>query len=112
VHVTPRPVAVPAGGKVALFDPKGETAALLARHGVGCRRIGANADLSGFDLLIVGKEAFTADGPGPEVSRVRDGLKVVVFEQTARVLEERLGFRVAESGLREVFPRVPDHPLL
>src|SRR5207248_7788293 len=40
------------------------------------------------------------------------GLKVIVFEQTAKVLEERLGFRVAEYGLREVFPRVPDHPLL
>jgi hypothetical protein len=37
---------------------------------------------------------------------------VVVFEQTPKALEERLGFRVAEYGLREAFPRVPDHPLL
>ena len=44
--------------------------------------------------------------------RVRDGLRVVVFEQTAEVLEKRFGFRVAEYGLRWVFPRVPDHPLL
>ena len=28
------------------------------------------------------------------------------------MLEKRLGFRVAEYGLRQVFPRVPDHPLL
>jgi hypothetical protein len=27
-------------------------------------------------------------------------------------LEKRLGFRVVEYGLRQVFPRVPDHPLL
>ena len=72
----------------------------------------ANADLSGYDVLIVGKEALTPDGPGPDVGRVRDGLKVIVFEQTAKVLEERFGFRVAEYGLRQVFPRVPDHPLL
>jgi hypothetical protein len=39
-------------------------------------------------------------------------LKVLVFEQTAEVLERRLGFRVAEYGLRQVFPRVPDHPAL
>ena len=52
------------------------------------------------------------DGPGPDLSRVRDGLKVLVFEQTAEVLEKRLGFRIAEYGLRQVFPRVPDHPLL
>src|SRR5262249_35705296 len=44
--------------------------------------------------------------------RVRDGLKVIVFEQTAAVLEQRFGFRVAEYGLRQVFRRVPDHPLL
>jgi hypothetical protein len=43
---------------------------------------------------------------------VRDGLKVVVFEQPAKVLQERLGSRVAGYGLREVFPRVPDHPAL
>jgi hypothetical protein len=43
---------------------------------------------------------------------VRDGLKVVVFEQSAKVLEERLGFRTTEYGLRQVFRRVPDHPLL
>ncbi len=43
---------------------------------------------------------------------MRDGLKVVVFEQSAKVLEERFGFRVAEYGLRQVFPRVGDHPLL
>ena len=43
---------------------------------------------------------------------MRDGLKVIMFEQTAEVLEKRFGFRVAEYGLRQVFKRVPDHPLL
>ena len=43
---------------------------------------------------------------------MRDGLKVIVFEQTSEVLEKRFGFRVAEYGLRQVFRRVPDHPLL
>ncbi len=52
------------------------------------------------------------DGAAPALKRVRDGLKVVVFEQTAEVLEKRLGFRVEEYGLRQVWPRVPDSPLL
>ena len=43
---------------------------------------------------------------------MRDGLKVVVFEQTAEVLEQRLGFRVAQYGLRQAFMRIPGHPLL
>jgi beta-galactosidase len=103
----PRPVS-----KIALFDPPGQTTKLLADLGVACQRVDAAADLSGFDVLLIGKSALTVDGPAPVLKRVRDGLKVVVFEQTADVLEKRLGFRVEEYGLRQVWPRVPDSPLL
>ena len=80
--------------------------------GVACQPVEAAADLSGFDVLLIGKGALTVDGPAPALKRVRDGLKVVVFEQTGEVLEKRLGFRVEEYGLRQVWPRVPDSPLL
>ena len=43
---------------------------------------------------------------------MRDGLKVLMLEQTSDALEKRLGFRVQEYGLRHVFERVPDHPIL
>ncbi len=85
---------------------------MLAGLGVTCQPVDAAADLSGFDVLLIGKGALTVDGPAPDLKRVRDGLKVVVFEQTAEVLEKRLGFRVEEYGLRQVWPRVPDSPLL
>ena len=104
---TPRPVS-----KLALFDPPGQTTRLLAGLGVTCQPVGATTDLSGFDVLVIGKGALTVDGAAPALKRVRDGLKVVVFEQTAPVLEQRLGFRVEEYGLRQVWPRVPDSPLL
>jgi hypothetical protein len=103
----PRPLS-----KIALFDPPGQTAKLLAGLGVACQPVDAAADLSGFDVLLIGKSALTADGPAPVLKRVRDGLKVVVFEQTGEALEKRLGFRVEEYGLRQVWPRVPDSPLL
>jgi beta-galactosidase len=112
VNVLPSPSAPPAVGKIALFDPKGETGKLLTGMNVWFQPVEATADLSPYDVLIVGKDALTPDGPGPDVDRVRDGLKVIVFEQNAKVLEQRFGFRVAEYGLRQVFPRVPDHPLL
>ena len=110
LDVLPRPVPVRARAKVALFDPKGETGRMLSAMGIEHKLIEADADQAGFDVLIVGKGALTLDGPGPRIGRVRDGLKVLVFEQTAQVLEQRLGFRVAEYGLRQVFKRVPDHP--
>ena len=112
IHVVPEPPAVKGGIRTALFDPKGETAKLLKDMGVQCDVVGANADLGRYDVLIVGKAALTLDGPAPDISRVRDGLKVIMFEQTADVLEKRFGFRVQQYGLRRVFARVPDHPLL
>jgi beta-galactosidase len=112
INVLPQPVDLATNAKIALFDPKGQTGNLLTSLKVRFQSVEANADLAGYDVLIVGKEALTSDGAGLDVDRVRDGLKVIVFEQTAKVLEARFGFRVAEYGLRQVFPRVPDHPLL
>jgi beta-galactosidase len=112
INVLPRAADLRTDLKIALLDPKGETAKLLTGLGVRSQMVEATTDLSGYDVLIVGKEALTSDGAGPDVSRVRDGLKVVVFEQSAKVLEERFGFRVTEYGLRQVFRRVPDHLLL
>jgi len=105
----PRP---PLGPKIALFDPKGETGRLLRGMGVQYRPVDAAADLSGYALLIIGRGAMTLAGPAPDISRVRQGLKVILFEQAPEVLEQRFGFRVADYGLRQVFPRVPHHPLL
>jgi beta-galactosidase len=112
LNVLPSPTEVTVNTKIALFDTKGETAKLLKGLKVAFELIDAKVDLAGYDMVIIGKDALTPDGPGPNVMRVRDGLKVIVFEQSAKVLEQRFGFRTAEYGLREVFPRVPDHPLL
>jgi hypothetical protein len=106
------PSPPPRRPKIALFDPPGQTAKLLAGLGVGYAPVNATNDLNRFDVLLIGKGALTVDGPAPDLKRVRDGLKVVVFEQTADALEKRLGFRVEEYGLRQVWPRVPDSPLL
>jgi len=112
VDVVPQPLPAGEAGRIALFDPKGETAELLTGLGVAFGTVGADADLAGSDVLIIGKDALTLDGPAPDVKAVRDGLKVVIFEQTDDVLEKRFGFRIARYGMRWVFKRVPDHPLL
>jgi hypothetical protein len=97
---------------VAVFDPEGETTDQLNSIRVAYDPVTAETNLSQYDLLIIGKAAMTPSGPVPDIRRVRDGLKVIVFEQTSETLEQRLGFRVQEYGLRNVFPRVPDHPYL
>jgi hypothetical protein len=110
--VMPAPPAVPATGKIAVFDPKDETRTLLKGLGIQGETVEAGTDLSAYDILVVGKSALTVGGPAPDIKRVRDGLKVIIFEQSSEVLEQRFGFRVEEYGLRQVFPRIADHPIL
>ncbi|MHC4300669.1 MAG: glycoside hydrolase family 2 TIM barrel-domain containing protein, partial [Planctomycetota bacterium] len=112
IHVLARRPSRRIWAGIALFDPKGETAQLLEGKGVAYDTVDAGADLGAYEILIIGKAALNAGDPAPDIGGVREGLKVVVFEQTAEALEKRLGFRVAEYGLRSVFPRVPDHPAL
>lgn len=112
IHVLPRQDASLPEMKIALYDPRGETAKWLGDMGILYEQVRADSDLAGYDVLIVGKGALTVDGAAPDIGSVRDGLKVLMFEQTANVLEKRFGFRVQEYGLRRVFKRVPDHPVL
>lgn len=112
VHILRRPSVTRPPSKLALFDPVGETAELLDRMGVRYTRIDSSTDLSAYEALIVGKHALTPSSPAPDLKPVRDGLKVLVFEQAPEALEKRLGFRIAVYGLRGVFKRVPDHPAL
>lgn len=112
VHVLPRRPVPRLDVKVAIFDPNGQTTDLLKSMAVQFDVVDATADMGAYNVLIVGKAALTVDGPAPDIGRVRDGLKVLLFEQTPGVLEKRFGFRVAEYGLRNVFRRVPDHPAL
>jgi len=112
IHVLARRAFPRTEVKIAMFDPKGQTAESLRDMGVLYDTVDAKADLQAYEVLIIGKAALTVDGPAPDVGRVRDELKVIVFEQTPDVLSKRLGFRVAKYGLRNVFRRVPDHPAL
>ena len=112
IHVLPAAPRPKLHLRLALFDPRSESAELLRKMGIAFQRVESDTDVSPFDVLMVGKLALTLNGPAPDISRVRDGLKVVLFEQSADVLEKRLGFRVVEHGLRQVFQRIPDHPIL
>ncbi|MCC7376039.1 MAG: hypothetical protein IT581_15380 [Verrucomicrobiales bacterium] len=96
----------------AVFDPRGDTLRELRRLGIDGETVTSTEGLATNRVLIIGRGALKVDGPGFDLKRVRDGLRVIVFEQETAVLERRLGFRVTEYGLRQVFPRIPDHPIL
>ena len=101
------PPTVSSGAKVALFDPSGEGAAVL--HGVGVKfhRIGSVAELpAAATHLVVGRDALEKASLDRLAPRVAEGLRVFVMRQTAETWK-RMGFRVEDLMLREVFPRDP-----
>ncbi len=112
LQVVPAPTTPKLRSKVALFDPRGETRQLLDRLQVPYTLVESASNLAEADVLIVGKLALTLENALPPITRVREGLKVIQFEQSSAVLEKRLGFRVAEYGLRNAFVRVPGHPVV
>jgi len=112
VHVIPLPPRPKLRSKVALLDSKGMTASMLDRLGVAYTKVGADAELRPFGLLVIGRKAIGVDTKLPDLSAVRDGLRVLVLEQTAETLSQRVGFRVNVHGMRRVFARVPGHPAL
>ncbi|NOY80063.1 MAG: hypothetical protein GXP31_03560 [Kiritimatiellaeota bacterium] len=98
--------------RVVLFDPKGLTSKLLQRLGVSFESVRAEAvsQLSpALTLLVIGREALGSDDPSLELSAVPKGLNVLVFEQSAKTLADRFGFRINVHGLRRVFLRTR-HP--
>lgn len=97
-------------GRVALFDPAGDTAKLLRALDLRYRKVDAGDSLADTDLLVIGRGALTNAPALPGLAKLREGLRVLVFEQDADTLRDRLGFRVNIHGLRQVYPRIPGHP--
>ena len=75
-------------------------------------KVPADAKLAAYDLLLIGREALTSDGPAPDLSRVPQGLRVLVFEQSYDTLTRRLGLRANVHGMRQAYVRASGHPAL
>ena len=101
----------------ALFDPVGKTRKALRRAGLSTAKLDAGDALpADLRVLVIGCNALDgaadaklfADLP----TRVEAGLQVLVFEQTADALSKTFGLRCFTPGVRRVWIRAADHPVL
>ncbi len=97
--------------KSALFDPVGITGKLLDELNYSYEKVTLKDDLSQYEILIIGREALSANGVLPSLDAVKTGQKVLIFEQKNEVMQ-RLGFRINQYGLRKLFVRNENHPVL
>ncbi|MBI2300620.1 MAG: hypothetical protein HYU66_17060, partial [Armatimonadetes bacterium] len=114
IQVFPRPAPAAPGG-VVVYDPVGDTSAMLRRAAVRFTPLTGNAELgAGARILVVGRKAWDAafmaraKALGLEAA-IRAGLRLVVFEQTAAA---PFGLKLEETSTRDAFFAQAGHPLL
>ncbi len=113
-------LAIPAGIRLGLFDPAGETAALFRRLGLAFEAATNLASYGSNDVLVIGRNALAQDGV-LEVGRssaagrweqfMDAGGWIVVLEQRAYPDWMPLELSLEESASHFAFP-VQSHPLV
>ncbi|MDZ4199252.1 MAG: beta-galactosidase, partial [Kiritimatiellia bacterium] len=106
-----RPTSATPGAAVAILDPIGDTAALLASLGVTATPWdGVATDR----LLVVGRNALAKGGVEPAAIEkfLRSGGRALLMAQNPDWLRYQLGLRVAPYLTRRGFPTQPFHPAL
>ncbi|MBM4081681.1 MAG: hypothetical protein FJ278_18400, partial [Planctomycetes bacterium] len=122
--VFPRP-AKPALGKgveVFLYDPVGETRAVLERAGVKHTLLAGTLPDPTTSLLVVGRNALKAEAHRAAFAKLlyarmghdfgvntTNGMRVLVFEQA---LDNVWGLKTEQTRWRRAWPLAPGHPAL
>ncbi|HBC89013.1 MAG TPA: hypothetical protein DCZ94_18900 [Lentisphaeria bacterium] len=93
----------PSVASVALFDPAGETAAMLGKMGVKAVSIDAKSDLSNAKLIVIGRDALAKEKLPVNVLKAvcEQGATALFFEQRDLGI---FGLRMHQRGVRTVFP--------
>ena len=103
--------------RVLLFDPVGDTNAMLREAGVTAGPMGGS--LTPEPLLIIGRHALEREEHRDRLAAagfddaVAQGLRVIVFEQAAAEWAgSLLGLKLRRTATRHAFIRAPHHPCL
>ena len=111
LNILPKPEVPVLKSKIALFDPAKKSVETLQELGVKFDLISADSDTDSYDILILGRDSITLNNTLPKVLLDPKGKSILIMEQQAGVLQDRLGFRVQEYGLRKAFIRSQGHPV-
>ena len=112
IGIAPEKSKIKLRGKIALFDPSGETKSMLENIKISFTNVDANSDLKPYRMLIIGKNALVEKNSLIDFAKVKHKMNILVFEQPYKVLSQRLGFRANIMGLRNTFIRNSIHPAL
>ena len=109
VYPRTRPkIRTSAGERVALFDPTGESTAVLKNLALDFVPVKSLAGglPKGCTALVIGRNALAKSGLGVRPEQLKAGLKVLILPQDAKVWRA-FGFNVVDGMSREVVARAP-----
>ena len=117
VTVFPKARPVRQEKAVLLFDPVGNTQALLKEAGVDVQKMGSPIPSHG--LLVAGRHALEKEEWRNKLAdagfdaAVAKGLRVLVFEQASDQWEGNvMGLKLRRTATRHAFVRAPQHPCI
>lgn len=113
--LAPRPCRAEA--PVALIDPEGDSAQVLAAAGVRFRQVPFGADLAPYKVVVFGRRAFAYEAKalagGVDLGALtRAGKRVLVLEQDEATLRGRFRFRTEYVSPRQLYGRIGGHRAL
>ncbi len=96
---------------IGLFDPAGETKAMLSRMGVTATALGNESVPKDTRIVVVGRGALSKGKLPVSILKavVEDGVTLLCMEQDDL---SGFGLRLHQRGVRTVFPLVGEHPAL
>lgn len=113
--------SLPGGIAVYLYDPVGDTRALLGKTGISYRLLEGKLPPPEASLLIIGRNALRDPGNAARLKALNDqmthdlrscvsrGLRVLIFEQAQ---DNLWGLNTELTRWRRSFPCAPGHPVL
>jgi hypothetical protein len=106
LRLLPPKAAPVVGAPVFVYDPEGTAKAMLSAMGVPFTDAATDGIAWPTDrLLVLGRRALAKPLPDPIVNAARSGPTLVLEQDTATL--RKLGFRVQEHGLRNLFALDP-----
>ena len=106
--IFPKPQA-PEGLSVSVFDPEGQTTAMLNRIGV---KTTVWDGKSTKDVLVIGRKAMSLGKlPADLDEAVKAGTRVLIMAQDPQFARESLGLRISRHASRRVFTLPRSHPI-
>lgn len=98
--------------RVLVYDPSGDTTKELDKKGIKYTKINNLNTVDDKSIVILGRKSIKLDDQLESlIPAIRNGARLVIFEQSSEILRDRLGLRDNIHGMRSVYKASDNAPI-